>query len=98
MAEYIDKENFDTRVRLAVGMSEQDLTSDFKDGVSTVLDYFLKTEKKADVIEREKINKAIKEMKLEYLKYDANANKLLADYWMGKAIKILKRNIGESEE
>lgn len=67
-----------------------------EDGKSKALEQ--EPEESADVVEREKIDKAIKEMKLEYLKYDANANKLLADYWMGKAIKILKRNIGESEE
>lgn len=49
----------------------------------------------ADVIEREKIDKAIKEMKLEYYNLDSCENRLIASYWIEKSIKILKRNIGE---
>ncbi len=50
-----------------------------------------------DVIEREKIDKAIKEMKLEYYNLDSCENRLIASYWIEKAIKILKRNIGENK-
>ncbi len=50
MKEYIDRKHFDERVRIAIGMSEGELTEDFKDGVLFVLE-LLKTEDKANVIE-----------------------------------------------
>ena len=50
MARYIDADHFDTRVRMAGGMVEYDLTEDFKDGVLTTLE-MLKNEPAADVRE-----------------------------------------------
>ncbi len=90
MAEYIEKEHFDTRVRLAVGMAEGDFTKDFTDGVLFTLE-LLKTEKTADVVEREKINKAIEEMEnLETTILGETYEDGVAD-----CLEILKKNIGE---
>ncbi len=50
MAEHIDKTHYDERVRIAVGMSEGELTDEFKDGVLFTLE-LLKTEPTADVRE-----------------------------------------------
>lgn len=50
MSRYIDAEHFDERVRLAGGMSEGELTDDFKDGVQATL-MLLETEPTADVVE-----------------------------------------------
>lgn len=48
-----------------------------------------------NVVEREKLDKAIEEMKLEYYNLDSCENRLIASYWIEKSIKILKRNIGD---
>ena len=50
MERYIDAEKFDSRVRVAGGFAEEELTEDFKDGVLTVLE-MLKTAPTADVRE-----------------------------------------------
>lgn len=46
MGRIIDADDFESRVRSAGGMVEEDLTSDFKDGVLTVLE-MLKTQPSA---------------------------------------------------
>lgn len=60
--ELISRQHFDSRVRSAVGMVEEDLTDDFKDGINAVLD-LLKTEPsieptvaKKEIVERVKKN------------------------------------------
>ena len=50
MSRFVDAEHFDQRVRIAGGMSEDELTEDFKDGVLATL-ALLKTEPTADVVE-----------------------------------------------
>lgn len=50
MRRYIDAKHFDQRVRIAGGMSEDELTEDFKDGVLATL-ALLETEPTADVVE-----------------------------------------------
>ena len=50
----------------------------------------------ANVVEREKINKAIAEMKEEYDNLTYSENKTLgASFGIRKAIEILEKNIGE---
>lgn len=63
--------------------------------VDNIVEEMVKETHTADVVEREKIDKAIKEMKLEYYNLDSCENRLIASYWIEKSIKILKRNIGE---
>lgn len=63
--------------------------------VDNIVEEMVKETPTADVVEREKIDKAIKEMKLEYYNLDSCENRLIASYWIEKSIKILKRNIGE---
>ena len=50
MSRYINANAFDERVRIAVGFAEEELTDDFKDGVSCTLE-LLKTQPTADVVE-----------------------------------------------
>lgn len=38
MCRMIDADAFDKRIRLAVGSCEEELTEDFKDGISTILE------------------------------------------------------------
>ena len=38
MGRLIDADAFDKRIRLAVGSCEEELTEDFKDGISTILE------------------------------------------------------------
>lgn len=91
-------------------MAEGDFTEDFKDGVLFVLS-LLKSEKPADVIEREKIDKTIEEIQ-QTLYVDSLIFGELCDFKDGKisaddviekfnrvtrkeVLEILKRNIGE---
>ena len=50
MSRYIDADAFDERVRISVGLVEEELTDDYKDGVRCTLE-LLKTEQTADVVE-----------------------------------------------
>lgn len=50
MSRYIDADAFDERVRISVGLVEEELTDDYKDGVRCTLE-LLKTEPRADVVE-----------------------------------------------
>lgn len=99
MAEYIDRE----KARNAVYERIDELKGDKEFNmakeicISGVKKYILAIPP-ANVIEREKIDKAIKEMEFEYNDIDYHANKLLgASYGIRKSIEILKRNIGESK-
>lgn len=49
MSRYIDADAFDKRVRISVGLVEEELTDDFKDGVRCTLE-MLKTHPTADVV------------------------------------------------
>lgn len=51
MSRYIDADAFDDRIRISVGLVEEELTDDYKDGVRCTLE-MLKTEPTADVVER----------------------------------------------
>lgn len=51
MARYIDADAFDERIRISVGLVEEELTDDYKDGVRCTLE-MLKTQPTADVVER----------------------------------------------
>ena len=51
MSRYIDADTFDERVRISVGLVEEELTDDYKDGVRCTLE-MLKTHPTADVVER----------------------------------------------
>ena len=46
----IDADAFDKRIRLAVGSCEEELTEDFKDGISTILE-MMKTAPAVDAVE-----------------------------------------------
>ena len=93
MAEYIDRIHFDERVRIAVGISEGDLTNDFKDGVLFVLDLL-----KSEEIKRSKIDKFIEEIKKEsysescYGDFYEDTTKIIS---VEDVLEIIKRNIGE---
>jgi hypothetical protein len=50
MTRLIDAVAFDERVRIAVGFSEEDVSEDFKDGVSTAL-LLLKTQPTVDAVQ-----------------------------------------------
>ena len=50
MSRYIDADAFDERVRISVGLVEEELTEDYKDGVRCTLE-LLKTQPTADVVE-----------------------------------------------
>lgn len=50
MSRYIEADAFDKRVRISVGLVEEELTDDFKDGVRCTLE-MLKTQPTADVVE-----------------------------------------------
>ena len=95
MAEYIDRdkafEAVDKRVDELKGDKQFTLLKEIC--VRGVMKHLLNIPP-ADVIEREKIDKAIKEMEIEYnnLTYTENHN-LGASYGIRKSIKILKRNI-----
>ncbi len=45
----IDADAFDKRIRLAVGSCEEELTEDFKDGISTILE-MMKTAPTVDAV------------------------------------------------
>ena len=49
MGRLIDADAFDERVRLDVGLCEEELTEDFKDGISTVLE-MMKTAPAVDAV------------------------------------------------
>lgn len=49
MSRYIDADAFDERIRISVGLVEEELTDDYKDGVSCTLE-MLKTQPTADVV------------------------------------------------
>jgi hypothetical protein len=49
MGRLIDADAFDKRIRLAVGSCEEELTEDFKDGISTVLE-MMKTAPTVDAV------------------------------------------------
>ena len=50
MGRMIDADAFDKRVRLDVGLCEEELTEDFKDGISTILE-MMKTAPTVDAVE-----------------------------------------------
>lgn len=50
MSRYIDADAFDERIRISVGLVEEELTDDYKDGVRCTLE-MLKTQPTADVVE-----------------------------------------------
>lgn len=50
MSRYIEADAFDERVRISVGLVEEELTEDYKDGVRCTLE-MLKTQPTADVVE-----------------------------------------------
>lgn len=50
MTRYIDADAFDERIRISVGLVEEELTDDYKDGVRCTLE-MLKTQPTADVVE-----------------------------------------------
>lgn len=60
MARYIDADTFDERVRISVGLVEEELTDDYKDGVRCTLE-MLKTQPTADVIPIEWIKEQMAE-------------------------------------
>lgn len=92
MAEYIEREEFLKRIK---PYDTEDKTD--KALYNFALNQMMGTPN-ADVVEREKINKAIKEMEIEYnnLEYTENHNKG-ASYGIRKSMEILKRNIGEND-
>ena len=49
MGRLIDADAFDKRIRLAVGSCEEELTEDFKDGISTILE-MMKTAPTVDAV------------------------------------------------
>lgn len=49
MCRMIDADAFDKRIRLAVGSCEEELTEDFKDGISTILE-MMKTAPTVDAV------------------------------------------------
>lgn len=49
MERLIDADAFDKRIRLAVGSCEEELTEDFKDGISTILE-MMKTAPTVDAV------------------------------------------------
>ena len=49
MGKLIDADAFDKRIRLAVGSCEEELTEDFKDGISTILE-MMKTAPTVDAV------------------------------------------------
>lgn len=49
MGKLIDTDAFDKRIRLAVGSCEEELTEDFKDGISTILE-MMKTAPTVDAV------------------------------------------------
>ena len=50
MSRYVEVDAFDERVRISVGLVEEELTDDYKDGVRCTLE-MLKTQPTADVVE-----------------------------------------------
>ena len=52
MGKLIDADAFDKRIRLAVGSCEEELTEDFKDGISTILE-MMKTAPTVDALSRQ---------------------------------------------
>lgn len=107
MAEYIEKNHFDERIRVAIGMSEGDLTSDFKDGVLFVLE-LLKTEDSCAEYEKIKLERDISIQQIHDLGNSVSKaieeieREINSDFWnyyfchgMKYAREILKRNIGE---
>jgi len=50
MSRYVEVDAFDERVRISVGLVEEELTDDYKDGVRCTLE-MLKTQPTVDVVE-----------------------------------------------
>ena len=96
MAEYIDREKARDAVYARIDELKDDKEFNMaKEICISGVKKHIRAIPTADVIEREKIDKAIAEMKLEYYNLDSCENRLIASYWITKAINILKRNIGE---
>ena len=49
MGKLLDADTFDERIRLDVGLCEEELTEDFKDGISTILE-MMKTAPTVDAV------------------------------------------------
>ena len=58
MARYVNADAFDERVRISVGLVEEELTEDYKDGVRCTLE-LLKTQPTADVVDRNECSKCV---------------------------------------
>lgn len=84
MTEYIDREKAEN----AINLHRCD-TSRIEEAILHI--------PSADVVEREKIDKAIEEMESVYINLDYYENRLSASYWIRKSIEILKRNIEKEE-
>ena len=56
--ELIDRKAFDSRVRAAVGFSEEELTDDFKDGILVVLD-MMKTAPTIEAVPKEQYQRMV---------------------------------------
>ena len=86
MAEYIDR----TELELDTEWSE------YEDGFTSYSQFQIQNMPTADVVEREKIDKAIEEIEKEEVEVDyMNERKSGFNSGIFRALEILKRNIGE---